>query len=293
MSNLDEPDISPSFAATKPHLCYIVTDDDEVYRVMFRTSDIAAKREIANEVGCNISDLSARRKPEWDQYVNKGVPALVRIDDGWWFECEGCGTWISDEYIGTRERRHDGIEEYQLDREYGLDLERPEMTPVEPKRGHVWCHQSCYERDFAARNQRRRWEERIHAWLVRRLLKRMPDAEPLPLPDASPGECSVYGGAPEHSYVYVAERKRVYDRRKAPHGGYDSHSIHGHEVCEASVHFRWPGAKYGCATLRICDQRYQGRPRRAEFYCSGGDREAFTAWWAGAQRTEWTPEVVA
>jgi hypothetical protein len=53
------------------------------------------------------------------------------------------------------------------------------------------------------------------------------------------------------------------------------------------VHFRWPGAKYGCATLRICDDRYTGKQRRAEYYVAGGDREAFEAWVA-AQRDEVT-----
>lgn len=264
--------------ATRPCRCYIVSDDDDVCRVMFRTSDIAAKREVAREVGCDITDMSARRKPEWDQYADTGVPALVRIHDGWWYECEGCGTKISDEYVGTTERSHDGIEEYHLDREYGVDLERPEMAPVEPKHGHVWCHQSCYDRDVAERSKCRRWEERIHAWLVRRLAKRTPDAEAMPLPDAEPGECSIYGSKPDHSYVYVSAGKRVYSRTKARHGGHDSRVIGGHQVSEASLHFRWPGAKYGLATLRACDERCTGKARKAEFYVAGGDREAFEAW---------------
>lgn len=265
-------------AEAKPRRCYIVSDDHELCRVMFRTSDIAAKRAVASEVGCDITDLSARRKPDWDKYVGHGVPALVRIADGWWYECEGCGTKISDEYVGTRERSHDDYEDDCLDREYGPDLDRPEMEPVEPKRGHVWCHQSCYDRDFAAKTRRRRWEERVHAWMVRRLAKRLPGAEPMPMPDAEPGECSIYGSSPDHSYVYVSAGKRVYSRTKARHGGHDSRVVGGHQVSEASLHFRWPGAKYGLATLRACDERYTGKPRKAEFYVAGGDREAFEAW---------------
>lgn len=271
-------DTATAETATKPRLCYIVTDGGDGARVMFCTSDISAKRKLACELGCEISDLSARRQPGWDQYAATGVPALVKIDAGWWYECEGCGTKISEEYIGTRERSGDGWDDGYLDREYGEQIDRPEMAPVEPRRGHVWCHQSCYDEDFAARTQRRRWEERVHAWLVRRLLARMPDAEPLPLPPAEPGQCSVYGGPPDHSYVYVSQGKRSYARVKASHGGYESRFICGHEVCEASLHFRWPGAKYGPATLRICDERYTGKPRQAQFFCPGGDREAFEAW---------------
>lgn len=270
---------------TKPLRCYIVSDDDEVCRVMFRASDIAAKREVAREIGCDITDLSARRKPEWDQYVGHGVPALVRIADGWWYECEGCGTKIDDEYIGTRERSHDEYEDGCLDREYGPNLDRPPMEPVEPKHGRVWCHQSCYERDFAARTQRRRWEERVHSWLVRRLAKRLPNAEAVPLPEADPGECSIYGSKPDQSYVYVSTGKRVYSRTKARHGGPDSRVVDGHQVSEASLHFRWPGAKYGLATLRACDERYIGKARKVEFYVAGGDRDAFEVW-AAEQATK-------
>lgn len=135
----------------KPQLCYVVDDDDEVYRVMFRTSDIAAKRDLANELGCDIAGLHARRKPEWDQYADGGVPALVRIADGWWYECHGCGTKISADYIGTRDRSHFGCSDYALDREYGPDLTVPEMAPIEPQLGLVWCHAECHARDMAAR----------------------------------------------------------------------------------------------------------------------------------------------
>lgn len=277
--------------APKPRLCYIVDDDDEVWRVLFRTSDIAAKREVASELGCEISDLHARRRSEWDQYAATGVPALVRIDDGWWYECDGCGTTINADYIGTRERSGDEHEDWRLDAEYGPDLTVPEMSPVEPRPGRVWCHPSCHERDMAARARRRRWEERVHAWLVRRLLRRMPDADPLPLPPCEPGECSVYCSAPTHSYVYVSESRYRYHQPPRMHG-WRSARTPGHQVCEASLCFRWPGAKYGCATLRIYDDRPNGKPRRAEYFCANGDREAFEAW-AEAQRAKIITETAA
>lgn len=265
--------------------CFVLTSDDpEEARVMFAKTSIEAKRWWANEHGCGIGDVSAKRKPEWDRYAGQGVPALERIADGWWYECEGCGTKICEDYIGTQERHSDGFAEYALTCEYGPDSTVPVMNPVEPKRGHVWCHQSCYEQDVAARSKRRRWEERIHAWLVRRLMAQMPDAKPLPLPDCEPGECSIYGSSPTHSYVYVSTRKYVY-RPKPGWRDPQSHGIDAHQVSEASVHFAWPGAKYGHATFRIVDERSSRKPRRAQFYVAGGDRVAFEAW-SAAQRGE-------
>lgn len=261
----------------RPMKCFIVDDDDEHHRVMFSTSDIAAKRWFANSVGLDLSDVRCRRKREWDGYAETGVPALVRIADGWQYECEGCGTSIEDEFIGTRERSHDGYEEWELTKEYGPDLTRPPMTPVEPKQGHVWCHQNCYEADIAARRTRRRWEERVHAWMARRLKARLPEAVVYPLPEADPGQCSVHGSYASESYVYVSSGKRVYFRKLGWHT-VSSRAIGWHQVSEAIIRFEWPGAKYGPASFRACDERYIGKPRRAEIYVANGDKDAFEAW---------------
>ena len=266
-------------AAEKPLLCFVVVwNDGEDSRVMFRRHSITAKRDLANETGYELSGISARRAPEWDHYAETGVPALARIDREWWYECEGCGTRISSHFIGSHDRFEDGLHEWHMRREYGPDISRPVMDPVEPVQGEVWCCSACHTQDMARRRRRRRWEERIHAWLVRRLSARLPaDAVPLPLPEAKHGRCSVYGSDRE-SYVYVGPGKRVYDRVQAPDRVYNSHVIRGHGVFEADIRFEWPGAKYGPASLRIYDERNIGRPRRAQFMVAGGDQEAFHAW---------------
>src|SRR5262249_12169944 len=141
--------------------------DAEDVRLIFATSSIAAKRRWANDRDWDgIAGISAIRKPYWDKYAETGVPALERIEEGWHYECTGCGTQVHQDYIGTRERSQDDYEDAALDREYGPDLSRPVMKPVEPLIGYVWCHQSCYDADLVRGAELRRYEERLYAWMV-------------------------------------------------------------------------------------------------------------------------------
>jgi hypothetical protein len=259
-------------------------------RLMFRKSSIEAKRDWANDQGWDgIAGVSAKRMPHWDKHAGTGVPALERIEAGWWYECTGCGTRIDHDIIGTRERYGDSYEDGCLDREYGPDISRPEIEPVEPIHGYVWCHQSCYDWDRARAAKLRRYEERIYAWLLRRLKRRLPGAEALPLPptDDEYPHCwhAVHGEHKTTSYVYVSSQGRVYAKRNParPHARLESRTVSWPGVCEASVRFRWPGAKYGESALRIYDDRYNGHPRKAQFEVANGDHAAFQAWYVEQQ----------
>lgn len=282
--------------------CYHVSAEDcepEDHELLFARSSIEAKRRWASRHDWpddTIAGISAIRRPEWDHHRETGVPALARIDDGWTYECTGCGTTIGADYIGTRERSGDDIESFHFDREYGPDLTVPLMDPVEPIIGRPWCHQSCYEDDVARAAILRRYEERIWSCLVRRLLRRMPDAEPLPLPPTCHETYrwhAVYGDGNRHSYCFVQTGKRAYVRVNdlRPWQSWRSHTVGGYGVCEAHVRFRWPDAKYGPASFRVVDGRYQNKPRKAEFFVAGGDREAFEAW-AEAQRDKIVQSVL-
>lgn len=278
--------------------CYHVSADGcepEQHALLFARSSIEAKRRWANRNDWpdgTIAGISAKRRPEWDHHHATGVPALDRIDDGWTYECTGCGTTISADYIGTRERSGESIESIHLAWEYGPDITVPQMEPVEPIVGRPWCHQSCYEDDLARAAVLRRYEERIWAWLVRRLLRRMPDAEPLPLPPTVYETYqwhAVYSDDKAQSYAFVQQGKRAYMRvdNLRPWQSRNSRTVGGYGICEAHVRFRWPGAKYGPASYRVFDERHNNKPRRAEFLVAGGDREAFEAW-AEAQRVRMT-----
>lgn len=285
---MDAPDLAPSFASEKPMKCFLVGGegcDAEDVDLIFAKSSIEAKRKWANHHDWpTIAGVSAVRKPYWDKYAGSIVPALERIDVGWHYECTGCGTTINQDYIGTRERSSDDYEDGCLDREYGPDLTVPEMAPVEPIVGRVWCHQSCYEDHLARSARLRRYEERVHAWLVRRLTRRLPGARPLPLPPTSHDhyEWHAVHKTPA-SYAYVQPGKRVYAKvdNLRPWQSRNSKIVFGHEVCAAHLKFTWPGAKHGPASLRVCDERYLGKPRSAQFFVANGDKEAFEVWASG------------
>jgi hypothetical protein len=258
--------------------------DAEDVALIFATSSIVAKRRWANNHDWEgIAGISATRKPHWDKHAATGVPALERIEAGWYYECTGCGTRVSQDYIGTRERSHDEYEDGQLDREYGPDISRPEMVPVEPIIGRVWCHRSCYEADLKRSARLRRYEERVYAWMVRRLKRRLPEAEVLPLPPTDHDRYqwhAVWASRSETSYVYVSSQGRAYGKRdpQRPWASIPSRAVESPGVSEAIVSFRWPGAKYGNASFRICDERYMGKPRTAHVYVANGDKDAFEAW---------------
>lgn len=276
-------------ADAKPLKCYQVEGngcDATDIRLIFARSSIEAKRLWAsgNDWPSGVlAGISAVRKPHWDRHFATGVPAVERIDEGWYYECTGCGTTINQDYIGTRERSGDAYEDGILDREYGPDLTVPEMKPVEPIVGRVWCHQTCYENDVARSARLRRYEERIHGWLARRLKRRLPDADVLALPQTNHDRYewhAVWSNRTEASYCYVQSGKRVYAKVDTvrPWMSRNSRSVVGYGVCEAHLVFCWPGAKYGPASFRIIDDRYNGKRREAQFFVANGDKEAFEAW---------------
>jgi hypothetical protein len=66
--------------------------------IVFATNSAAARRDGANELDSCWEDVeSCRRAPSYDQYAPGPVPNDVLIADGWWFECHGCTTTVSDD----------------------------------------------------------------------------------------------------------------------------------------------------------------------------------------------------
>lgn len=254
-----------------PKLCFRVEGygcDAEDIRIIFARSSVEAKRRWSREHwnGDEIAGISTKRQPEWDQYAVQGyVPALDLIYAGWWFECHGCGTQIAAEYIGGRDRSHFDAADYALDREYGPDLTVPVMEPVELPAQRVWCCAQCRDDDLAERAKIKRWQERVLAWLDRRVMKRFPDAKLSSDPSNLGRHC------------YIARDKGLYT------------------VKQAFVSFEWPGRKFGPASLRL-DSPYRGSsewgkaPRRASVACCNGDREVFEAY---ANRTKTQREEAA
>ena len=80
---------------------YTVHDGDDGATVIFATNNATARRQGANELDCDSTEVdSCRRAPQFDAYAPGPVPAVVLIEHDWRFECSrnACSTWVySDE----------------------------------------------------------------------------------------------------------------------------------------------------------------------------------------------------
>ncbi len=104
---------------------YKVREADEGHCVIvFATNNAAARRNGASELDTDWTSIeSCHRKPQYDSYAEAGcVPPLELIEDGWWFECNHCGTRVGDG-------------EYRYDE----DDEEHELDPVADANGWVFC----------------------------------------------------------------------------------------------------------------------------------------------------------
>jgi hypothetical protein len=44
---------------------------------------------------CDFTDIRAKRVKEFDQYTELGVvPKQIMLENGWWFECNRCLTYV-------------------------------------------------------------------------------------------------------------------------------------------------------------------------------------------------------
>lgn len=57
--------------------------------VVFDERHVSARRRGAEMLDEEFRDVTCRRKPEWDQYAETGIPIQVMLDAGWWFTCAG------------------------------------------------------------------------------------------------------------------------------------------------------------------------------------------------------------
>jgi len=76
---------------------YTVHDGDDGATVIFATNSATARRQGANELDRDWTEVdSCRRAPHFDAYAPGPVPAAVLIDHGWRYECNrsGCSSWV-------------------------------------------------------------------------------------------------------------------------------------------------------------------------------------------------------
>ena len=123
-------------------LAYSVeTDDPEESTIQFATSNAAARRQGADEIGADFGAVSCRRAQWADQYAGQRfIPAEAYIDAGWWFDCNNCGTRCDSDATRFDEETGDDIP---------LDLVFDGQV--------VYCSAECktgHEAEVTARNAR-------------------------------------------------------------------------------------------------------------------------------------------
>ena len=76
---------------------------EEFGEVVFAEHRITASAQFCKEYGEDLGSISAKRAKQFDQYAPGPVPVSALLENGWHFECEGCGSMFNkDEYIYGR-----------------------------------------------------------------------------------------------------------------------------------------------------------------------------------------------
>ncbi|MGP0171213.1 hypothetical protein ACSVIJ_04945 [Pseudomonas sp. NCHU5208] len=75
----------------------VETDDPDDSVVKFATTNVAARRNGADEIGADFGNVTCKRLPWADQYAGKGIPPTAFIENGWHYECSTCGDKVGKE----------------------------------------------------------------------------------------------------------------------------------------------------------------------------------------------------
>ncbi len=111
-------------SARKPMKAFIIeTDDPEDSVVRFATTNVAARREGSEEIGCDFNQVTCKRLPWADVYAGIGIPHSAFIANGWRYDCATCG---------------DCVDSYTEAPAYGMDL--------------VFCCEACKAEEVAQRD---------------------------------------------------------------------------------------------------------------------------------------------
>lgn len=141
---------------------YVVSEPNEgECVVVFATQNVVARREGANQLGCEFEGVqSCTREPEFDQYAPGPVPLHATLAAGWWHTCSGCQCEF--EQTGLRHSEEPTPEWF---------------APIEDSQRHPYCCQACMMRDWQEGRLRKaresaaieyalaRWPQAIKVWV--------------------------------------------------------------------------------------------------------------------------------
>lgn len=100
--DVHEKDDSDHQGALKAYA--VLEEDENTGGIVFARHAVVARREGARIFGDGeFGAYRARRAPWADEYALIGdVPASVCIEHGWYFECQGCGEKIDEDFLDSR-----------------------------------------------------------------------------------------------------------------------------------------------------------------------------------------------
>lgn len=145
----------------KPMLAYAVLENDErTGGIIYATSNIAARRQGANEYGDGeLSYVTCNRAPWADEYYGKALPVSVMVDNGWHFECSHCGGRIDEDMVWEKQIQTDDI----IGHQFSL----------------CYCDARCEAGDALDKANREHVERRWVRRFMRIVRARFPEAKPI------------------------------------------------------------------------------------------------------------------
>ena len=76
---------------------YMCTHDDADGHclIIFASTAAKAKNAYCSQADTEYIEVRATRKKQFDRHAPGPVPVMEMLEDGWWFECSGCGDRIT------------------------------------------------------------------------------------------------------------------------------------------------------------------------------------------------------
>jgi len=156
-----EPEVSAVPASIPSALkAYAVLEEFEnTGGIVYAKSAIEARRIGANEYADgDFSAVSCKRAPWADRYIGKGLPIHIMVENGWHFDCQGCGRRIDSDYLWETDRQPEDIVGHQ--------------------HSACYCDAVCEARETLDRAERKRLENRWLRRFAKIVKRRFPDAAP-------------------------------------------------------------------------------------------------------------------
>lgn len=147
---------------------YEVREPDEGHcEIVFAEKSVVARREGANELGCEFEEVESCTRAPWaDQYAPGPVPLHATLAHGWWHSCSGCGCEFD-----AKGMRGNEFEE---------DKPRPAIDPLQDSEHSNYCRVGCMMADWQKRQEIKareaaaidycltRWPQATRVWPYRR-----------------------------------------------------------------------------------------------------------------------------